>query len=59
MHSELIDCVVVRKDRGHWRYHVDGAQSVFGVTRARKVAKELGPPWEVRKAASLDLPDKD
>ncbi len=56
-HCELIDSCVVRVrtiPRGEGiaalrvlDRHCEGAQSVFGATRATKIAKGLGPEWEV------------
>jgi len=59
MHSELIEWQVVRTDKGERRVHSEGAQSVFGRTRARKVAKELGPPWRVVNLKNEEPTDED
>jgi hypothetical protein len=59
MHSELIEWVVTRVKNGERTFHTEGAQSVFGLTRARKVVKALGPPWEVRKQSTLEEPTKE
>lgn len=56
MHSELIEWVVTRLEKGQRKFHTEGAQSVFGMTRARKVAKALGPPWEVAHRDLLTPP---
>lgn len=58
-HSGLIEWVVTCTDKGIRKFHTEGAQSVFGITRARKVAKALGPPWVVRKRVTLEEPDKE
>jgi hypothetical protein len=56
-HCELIDSVVVRVrsiPQGEGKpalrvvdRHCEGAQSVFGPSRAETIAKTLGPGWEV------------
>ena len=53
LHSELIEWSVVQFKDGKILRHNEGAQSVFGLTRARQVQKKLGPAWRVRKAADL------
>ena len=59
LHSELIEWSIVKRQGALWKHHLEGAQSVFGLTTARKIVKRLGPPWEVRKASTLELPEKE
>lgn len=59
MHSEMIEWVVTCVRKGERCFHSEGAQTQFGLTRARKVVKALGPPWEVRKVSTLEEPEKD
>lgn len=48
-HHGLIEWAVVKMGRrGVEARHSEGAQVVFGLQRAKKIAKELGPPWEIR-----------
>lgn len=49
MTMELIEYVIARTENGQIKYHTEGAQSVFGLTRAKKIAKALGPPWKAMK----------
>lgn len=55
-HAELIDQIIVRVKRTarpglptivQLERHSEGAQSIFGGSRASKIAKSLGPDWEV------------
>lgn len=57
--SELIEWRVLWQDE-HGVIHngMDGAQSLFGLTNAQKLAKKLGPPWEVRHRATMLNPDE-
>ena len=46
--SERVEWVIGRKlPDGTLETVNDGAQSVFGMSRAEKVAEKLGPPWGV------------
>jgi hypothetical protein len=65
MHSELIEwriCKVRRartageRNPGVWTFHSEGAQSTFGLTRARKILKALGAGWEIRHARTFEQP---
>lgn len=47
MHCEPIDCVVIKIERRRTMRHSEGAQSIFGRTRAEKITKKLGKGWEV------------
>lgn len=59
LHSELIEWQVVKRQGALWKHHLEGAQSVFGLSTARKIVKKLGPPWEVRHTQTLELPEKE
>lgn len=59
MHSELIEWVVVQEVRGEMHMHSEGAQTVFGLTRAKRVCKGLGPPWEIRRINSFEKPEEE
>jgi len=57
MHSELIEWRIAKRRRGEIvAFHSEGAQSTFGLSRARKILKGLGPGWEILKASSLEPP---
>lgn len=58
LHSEPIEWQIVRLERGRVIVHSEGAQTVFGRTRAKKVLKELGPGWFLRNIHSGDEPDE-
>ena len=46
--SEKVEWVIGRPTPdGELEIISDGAQSIFGRTRAEKVAEKLGPPWGV------------
>ena len=56
-HCEPIEWSIIRFDRdGKMSRHNEGAQSVFGIERARKILKKLGPGWKVRHMDTLAEP---
>ncbi len=57
--TEQVEWRVLWQDE-HGTIHngVDGAQSMFGLTRAKDLAKKLGPPWEVKHRATMLSPDE-
>lgn len=64
MHSELIEWRIGKPRRAHrpnegWVFHSEGAQSTFGLTRARRILKNLGAGWEIRHATTFEPPQKD
>jgi hypothetical protein len=68
MHSELIEwriCKVTRqriegeRSPGMWTFHSEGAQSTFGLTRAKKILKVLGPGWEIRHSSTFEPPTEE
>lgn len=57
--SELVEWEVLHVDKaGNIVRHSEGAQSRFGLTRARKIAKALGEPWKVNHYHTLVPPDE-
>lgn len=57
--SESIEWRVLKEgDDGVWHNASDGAQSMFGLTTAKALAKRLGPPWQVRHRATMLTPDE-
>lgn len=46
--AERVEWQVQRLLRTQRVNYQDGAQSVYGLTTARKLVKQLGPPWEIR-----------
>ncbi len=61
MHSERIEWSIVKTRAGEViARHSEGAQTVFGRTRAKKILKALdGAGWEIRRAATLESPDEE
>jgi hypothetical protein len=57
--SEQVEWRVLWTDE-HGTIHngMDGAQSMFGLTRAQALAKKLGPPWRVAHRATMLSPDE-
>ena len=48
-HHGAIEWVVLKIGRhGIEARHSEGAQTVFGLARAREIRKSLGDPWSVR-----------
>lgn len=56
--SELIEWEVVHADKDGIHRHSEGAQSRFGLTRAKKIAKALGEPWHVVHWHTFVSPDE-
>lgn len=57
--SELVEWEVLHVEpNGNIQRHSEGAQSRFGLTRARQIAQELGPPWVVNHYHTLVPPEK-
>ncbi len=57
--SELVEWEVLHVDKaGQIIRHSEGAQSRFGLTRAKKIAKALGEPWKVNHYHTLIPPDE-
>jgi hypothetical protein len=57
--SEQVEWRVMWEDEhGTWHNAQDGAQTLFGLTRAKELAQKLGAPWQVRHRASLLSPDE-
>ena len=57
--SEQVEWRVVKEgDDGVWHNASDGAQSMFGLTSAKALAKRLGPPWQVRHRQTMLPPDE-
>lgn len=60
MHSELIEWRICRTHQGRYLFHSEGAQSVFGLSRARKILKALGgDPWKIIHQSTFEEPKKD
>lgn len=57
--SEQVEWRVLREDE-HGVIHnaSDGAQSMFGLTAARRLARKLGPPWQVLHRTSMLTPEE-
>jgi len=55
--SEQVEWRVLWQDE-HGTIHnaQDGAQSMFGLTSAQKLAQKLGAPWEVRHRTTMLTP---
>jgi hypothetical protein len=57
--SEQVEWRVLWEDEGGVIHNgMDGAQSMFGLTRAKDLAKKLGPPWQVKHRTTLLTPDE-
>ena len=57
--SELIEWRVLKySDLGVQHNASDGAQSLFGLTGAKALAKKLGPPWQVRHRTTMLTPEE-
>lgn len=57
--SELIEWRVVKElENGVWHNASDGAQSMFGLTTAKKLAQRLGPPWQVKHRTTMLGPEE-
>lgn len=57
--SEQVEWRVIKEgDDGVWHNATDGAQSMFGLTTARTLAKRLGPPWQVCHRQTMLPPDE-
>jgi hypothetical protein len=56
--SEQVEWRVMWDEAGIWHNASDGAQSLFGLTSAKALAKKLGPPWEVRHRTTLLTPEE-
>lgn len=56
--GELVEWRVIWTDE-HGTIHnaSDGAQSIFGLTRAKDLAKRLGPPWQAVHRTTMLPPD--
>ncbi len=60
--SELIEWRICRpqpKGVDGWIFHSEGAQSIFGLSRARKILRELTrdrKTWEIRHVDSFEPP---
>lgn len=50
MHSPAIEWYIAKRTsvKDAWRYHVEGAQSVFSRPTAEKIIKTLGAGWTLR-----------
>jgi hypothetical protein len=62
MHCELIEWRICRpapKGSEGLQFHSEGAQATFSLSRARKILKQLGEPWEIRHAQSFEQPEKE
>ena len=57
--GESVDWIVARRDKAGLIRASHGAQVLFGRTSARKLAHELGAPWQVLHASTLEPPPKD
>jgi hypothetical protein len=58
--SEAIEWVITCISKGRRLFHSEGAQTVFGLTRARKIVKLLGEPWKIAHKDTFDeAPPKD
>lgn len=57
--GELVEWRVIWTDE-HGTIHnaSDGAQSMFGLTNAKKLAQKLGPPWQVKHRTTMLPPDE-
>jgi len=57
--GEQVEWRVLWEDE-HGTVHngMDGAQSMFGLTRAKDLAKRLGPPWRVAHRATMLTPEE-
>ena len=58
MRSELIEWRICCTREGRRLFHSEGAQTVFGLTRARKIVKNLGEPWRIVHGTTFDEPPK-
>ena len=60
MHVELIEWQIIKIDRRHGietvLRHSEGAQTTFGLSRARTIAKKLGAGWRVVHATTYAEP---
>ena len=59
-HVELIEWQIIKIDRRHGietvLRHSEGAQTTFGLSRARTIAKKLGAGWRVVHATTYAEP---
>lgn len=57
--GEQVEWRVLKEDE-HGTIHnaSDGAQSMFGLTNAKKLAQKLGPPWQVRHRTTMLTPEE-
>lgn len=57
--SEQVEWRVLWEDE-HGVIHnaQDGAQSIFGLTNAKKLAQKLGPPWRLSHRRSMLPPEE-
>ncbi len=58
LHSEAIEWQIVKVERDRVLVHSEGAQTVFGRTRAQKILKQLGAGWFLRSTNTGDEPDE-
>ncbi len=56
--SEQVEWEIVHVDKDGLHRHSEGAQSRFGLTRARKIAKALREPWHVVHWHTLVSPEE-
>lgn len=60
MHSELIEWRISKTAQGRRVFHSEGAQSIFGLSRARKILKLLGgDPWEIVHKDTFEPPTEE
>jgi hypothetical protein len=59
MRSELIEWYVTCVVDGQRKFASEGAQTVFSLTRARKVVKSLGEPWKIVHKDTFAEPQKE
>lgn len=57
-HAELIEWCIVKQEPERLLRHSEGAQTVFGLTRARQIAKKLGPSWRIRHIDTQKPPEE-
>lgn len=61
-HYELIEYRLARRTKAGQptQFHQDGAQSVFSLSRARKILRNIGPAWQIVHMSTLEpAPEKD
>lgn len=57
--SEQVEWRVIKEgENGVWHNASDGAQSMFGLSTAKALAKRLGPPWQVRHRTTMLTPEE-